>query len=105
MYEFPGGKREKGETIYQTAKRELLEETGACKYEIIPISPYSMIEYENEKIIEKYGMLYYARIFEIQELPNMEMESIHLFNKIPRELRYPEIYNSLINKISKEVKE
>ena len=36
-YEVPGGHREAGENIVETAKRELQEETGAVKYEIKPI--------------------------------------------------------------------
>ena len=36
-YEVPGGHREAGENILETAKRELQEETGAVKYEIKPI--------------------------------------------------------------------
>ncbi len=42
-YEVPGGHREAGENILETAKRELQEETGAVKYEIKPICVYSVI--------------------------------------------------------------
>ena len=40
--EFPGGHREAGELILETAKRELMEETGAVKFEIRPICVYSV---------------------------------------------------------------
>ena len=41
-YEVPGGHREAGEDIFETAKRELQEETGAIKFEIKPICVYSV---------------------------------------------------------------
>ena len=41
-YEVPGGHRETGENILETAKRELQEETGAIKFEIKPICVYSV---------------------------------------------------------------
>ncbi len=41
-YEIPGGHRELDETILDTAKRELQEETGAIEFEIEPISVYSV---------------------------------------------------------------
>ena len=39
----PGGHREAGEDILETAKRELQEETGAIKFEIKPICVYLVI--------------------------------------------------------------
>ena len=41
VYEFPGGKREEGESIYETAKRELFEETGASNFELFPMTSKS----------------------------------------------------------------
>ena len=41
-YEVQGGHREAGEDIFETAKRELQEETGAIKFEIKPICVYSV---------------------------------------------------------------
>lgn len=41
-YEAPGGHREVGEDILETAKRELQEETGATRFDIKPICVYSV---------------------------------------------------------------
>lgn len=41
-YEFPGGHREAGESIEQTAKRELQEETGVVEYSLKRICDYSV---------------------------------------------------------------
>lgn len=41
-YECPGGHREEQETILQTARRELQEETGAISYTLEPICVYSV---------------------------------------------------------------
>ena len=62
--EIPGGHREKRESILQTAKRELMEETGAIDFSIKPICVYSVTGKNrvNESGNEIFGMLYYADI-------------------------------------------
>ena len=52
-YEVPGGHREAGEDIFETAKRELQEETGAIKFEIKPICVYSVTGKTNVTVIYK----------------------------------------------------
>lgn len=53
-FEIPGGHREVGETIIETAKRELYEETGAIDFELEEITVYSVV---NDNI-ETFGMLF-----------------------------------------------
>lgn len=94
-YECPGGHREIGEDILDTAKRELWEETGACRYTLKQICVYSVINGS----IETFGMLYYGEITEFGMLPNMEMERIELFDEMPANWTYPLIQPKLIEKI------
>lgn len=94
-YECPGGHREKGEAILETAKRELWEETGATKFDLKKICVYS-VSNDNK---ETFGMLYYAEIQEFKELPMMEMEKIELFDGLPEIWTYPLIQPKLIRKI------
>ena len=54
-YEVPGGHRENGEHIFDTAKRELYEETGALEYSIKPICVYSVTAPDNFDGKESYG--------------------------------------------------
>lgn len=56
----PGGHREANESIGETARRELCEETGATKFVITPICVYFVtgkfiVNYSGE---ESFGMLY-----------------------------------------------
>ena len=106
-YEFPGGRREPGEDILTTAKRELYEETGAIEYSIEPVSIYSYCGVggviKNET--ETFGKLYYADIKEFGKLPDFEIEKIELFDKLPDNWTYPEIQPKLLEKLMSVMRE
>ncbi len=94
--EIPGGHREQGENIAQTAARELYEETGALRYSLRQICPYSVTD---------FGMLFYAEITELGDLPPSEIERVVLLDEPPRELSewtYPDIQPELLKKIESE---
>ncbi len=93
-YECPGGHRESGENIGDTAERELWEETGAVKYDIKPVCVYS-VEREGA---ESFGMLYFADIYEFEKLPALEIEKIELLDALPSEWTYPLIQPKLLKK-------
>ena len=59
---WPGHPREGGETIDETARRELYEETGATDFDLFPVCVYSVAAaYDNGKEEEEtMGMLYTA---------------------------------------------
>ena len=97
-YEFPGGKRECGESIDVTARRELFEETGAIKYNLKPICVYSVTR-EGEP--ESFGMLYLVDIFEFTNLPNYEMEKVIIISKLPEQWTYPDIQPRLLQYVMK----
>ena len=66
-WEVPGGHREQGEDILETAKRELYEETGAINFEINPICIYSVTVPDNFKWKETFGKLFFAEIHTLEE--------------------------------------
>jgi len=93
-WEVPGGRREKGESISITAKRELFEETGAIKYNLIPICIYSVKNGD-----ESFGMLFFADIVELSSLPETEIERIDFFHDNPEELSFPLIHPKFMNRV------
>lgn len=97
-YEVPGGHREPGETILQTAKRELQEETGAIDFDISPICVYSVIAKDNFNGEESFGMLYFANIRTFEKELHSEIEKILITDQLPTEWTYPLIQPKLLEK-------
>lgn len=104
-YECPGGHRDLGERIIETARRELWEETGALDFSLVPISIYSVTG--NDGIhpdeTETFGMLYYSEIKSFGELPALEIERVELFEELPSEWTYPLIQPVLLEKVKSRI--
>ncbi|MDO4318579.1 MAG: GNAT family N-acetyltransferase [Lachnospiraceae bacterium] len=98
-YEIPGGHREPGERIWETARRELYEETGATVFELRPVCVYSVVRASEQGETETFGMLYYAEIAEREEELHSEIERIALFDELPGALTYPDIQPFLFRKV------
>lgn len=97
-YEIPGGHREENESVLETAKRELREETGALNFSISPICVYSVIGKNkvNETGEETYGMLFLADIKTFEPELHSEMEKVLITDTLVENWTYPLIQPKLI---------
>lgn len=96
--EIPGGHREAGEDIAETARRELMEETGAVSFVISPICAYSVIRSAEagETVEETFGMLYAAEVESFEAELHSEIEEIYLQDELPDNWTYPQIQPKLL---------
>ena len=95
-YEIPGGHREPGELIDDTAKRELYEETGATDYTLKRICVYSVTAPDNFNGDETFGMLYFADVRSFEKELHNEIEKIIITDRLANHWTYPLIQPKLI---------
>lgn len=103
--EVPGGHREANESIDETARRELCEETGATKFVITPICVYSVTGKSkvNDSGEESFGMLYFADITAFEKEIHSEIEKVVLLDELPTEWTYPLIQPLLIEEYERRL--
>ncbi len=99
-WEVPGGHRETGEDIFETAKRELMEETGAIEFALKPICIYSVTGKTrvNDDGGEPFGLLCVAEITEFSGKLDSEMERTIITDELPNDWTYPLIQPKLMAK-------
>lgn len=94
-YELPGAGRGKGETLEETARRVLYEQTGAKNFELIPVGIY-------EAEAKTYGMLYFSDIITIGPKPANEIARICYLDEHPAQQTYPQLHPRLVDEAKRK---
>jgi len=85
VFETAGVHIEAGESPLDAAKRELYEETGATKFDIVPAFDYSVQKSSGYST----GQVFLAHIHELEEHQDFEMAEVKLFEALPDKMRFP----------------
>jgi 8-oxo-dGTP diphosphatase len=100
-FEIAGGHIENGETSYEAAGRELMEETGALKFSLDCMATYSVTK-NNET---GWGRLYFAEVTELGPVPDFsEIAEVVLLDRIPEVPTHPDIQPLLFEKTLEYIK-
>ncbi len=100
-WEIAGGHIEQGETPWDAAGRELMEETGATRYDLECVATYSV----TIDGVKDWGRLFYAEVHETGEIPDTsEIAEICLCEELPANLTHPDIQPFLFSTILKHRK-
>lgn len=91
-WENQGGHIEPGETAEDAARRELFEESGARRFTLAPVCDY----YGYNDAAHSNGSVFFARIFEMGDMPDSEMAETGFFDVLPEELTYPNVIPKLV---------
>lgn len=93
-WETQGGHIEAGETPLEAAKRELYEESGVSKAELLELCDY----YGYDESGGANGTVFVAKVEELGTLPNTEMAECRLFERLPDNLTYPLVSPKLLQR-------
>jgi 8-oxo-dGTP diphosphatase len=94
-WEIAGGHIESGETSLEAAGRELMEETGALKFDLVCLATYSV----TIDGTTGWGRLYLADVSEIGPIPDIsEIAEAVYADHLPEDLTHPLIQPYLFEK-------
>ena len=91
-WETQGGHIENGESALDAVKSELFEESGVKDAELYYVCDYCGYD----SLSSADGAVFFAKIYELGEMPESEMEKARLFDTLPDELTYPLVTPKLI---------